>query len=821
MRAGGKRGLTLPAGWCDRPGPAFVVEGPTDAAALAAAGLCAVGRPSKDGGGKLLGELFTGWPKDRDIVIVGENDPPAPDGRLDGRDAAVRLAQKLALGLGRPIRWTLPPAGAKDVRGWLTHPDRGSTSWPDRGTELSAKLLAAAGLVNPPGGEPPDAVPNPGGSSRPHRAEIVLGTDEHRVNDEAVAALAREHDIYQRGGMLVHLIEQDADSGDGEGVRREAGAPVVRELLKPLLRERLTRVARWVRLEQRGGEEVVVPAHPSGWAVDAVHARGSWPRVRRLGAVVTHPVLLPNGTILTADGYHKGTRLLVRLPRDLAIEVSDRPTRAAVTAAVGELLDPLTDFPFETPAHRAAIVAGLLTPLAYFAFDGPAPLFLIDKNVRGAGAGLLADVVAIILSGRRFPVMTYTSDREELRKRITTAAVEGERLILLDNLAGAVGNDVLAAALTSTSWKDRLLGGNRMFNGPLYVTWFATGNNVQLQADTSRRVCHARMESADERPELRAGFKYRALRAHVRANRGRLLSAALTILRGWAVAGKPTHGLKAWGSYEPWSDVVREAVVFAGLPDPGDTRMALQTAADRDAGAMGVILDGLEKLDANGRGVTAADIIAKLKNVDDGSPEWVAEMRSAVEELCGKLDARPLSMKLRHFKRRNFHGKMLDAAGADRQHGNRWTVMTAAKMRPEPPPAAPRSPEPRAGGAGDVGDDPAPAEPAQAMMRHSDIKLTMGVYTDPALLDVRDALDRLPAFGPSEPMNAPLPSPQPPTKPPPTPGTEGQNVASGGKLGGSTRFGSLSGEPCENAGTVNKKPHVTTPVIADLSLTHK
>jgi integrase len=35
---------------------------------------------------------------------------------------------------------------------------------------------------------------------------------------------------------------------------------------------------------------------------------------------------------------------------------------------------------------------------------------------------------------------------------------------------------------------------------------------------------------------------------------------------------------------------------------------------------------------------------------------------------------------------------------------------------------------------------------AQAAMRHSDIKLTMGVYTDPKLLDVRGALDALPAL---------------------------------------------------------------------------
>src|SRR5262249_17379694 len=35
---------------------------------------------------------------------------------------------------------------------------------------------------------------------------------------------------------------------------------------------------------------------------------------------------------------------------------------------------------------------------------------------------------------------------------------------------------------------------------------------------------------------------------------------------------------------------------------------------------------------------------------------------------------------------------------------------------------------------------------AQQAMRHSDIKLTMGVYTDPRLLDVRGAVEKLPAL---------------------------------------------------------------------------
>ncbi|OWK34182.1 DUF3854 domain-containing protein [Fimbriiglobus ruber] len=370
--------------------------------------------------------------------------------------------------------------------------------------------------------------------TNPNKApEIVIGTDEHRVNEAAAAALATEPDVYERGGLLVYVRETAAEPDSDEIVRRPVGAPVVRELARPLLRERLTRCAAWKQWRGSGEEATLEDAHPPDWCVQAVHARGAWPDLRRLDAVVTYPVLMPSGAVLTANGYHRGTGLLACLPPDLAIDVPDRPTTADVTAAVATLFDPLADFPFETPAHRAALIAGLLTPLAWFLFEGPAPLFLIDKNVRGAGAGLLADVVALVVTGLRFPVMSYTNDREELRKRITTLAMEGERLVLLDNLAGAVGNDILDAALTADRWKDRILGGNRVYDGPLHVVWFGTGNNVQLHADTSRRVCHIRMESDHEWPEMRDGFRYANLRAHVRSHRGKLLSAALTILRGW------------------------------------------------------------------------------------------------------------------------------------------------------------------------------------------------------------------------------------------------------------------------------------------------
>src|SRR5262249_47974410 len=146
------------------------------------------------------------------------------------------------------------------------------------------------------------------------------------------------------------------------------------------------------------------------------------------------------------------------------------PAKDDAVAARDALLDVVGDFPFAAPAHRSAWLAALLTPLARFAFVGPAPLFLVDSNVRPAGNGLLLACVSRVARGERFTVAAYTDDEDELRKRITSLALAGDRLVLFDNLAGKFGNAVLDAALTAVSWKDRILGGNRMGEAPLYMT---------------------------------------------------------------------------------------------------------------------------------------------------------------------------------------------------------------------------------------------------------------------------------------------------------------------------------------------------------------
>ncbi len=127
----------------------------------------------------------------------------------------------------------------------------------------------------------------------------------------------------------------------------------------------------------------------------------------------------------------------------------EQPGEPEVAAALDRLHEVVADFPFRDEAHRAAWLSSLLTPLARAAFRGPAPLNLIDANVRGTGKSLLADVCSTILTGRSAARMSYSHDEDEIRKQITSIALEAAQLVLIDNVSGVFGSATLDRVLTA------------------------------------------------------------------------------------------------------------------------------------------------------------------------------------------------------------------------------------------------------------------------------------------------------------------------------------------------------------------------------------
>jgi hypothetical protein len=524
------------------------------------------------------------------------------------------------------------------------------------------------------GGAPPND--GKGGKGPDGGARVItITTAEYDVIDQAVDALGDAPNVYKRGNMLMTIVRDDTPKG--KIILRPPGSPRITPLPNPSLRELLTRCARWVKWKTKDGDEYTSASHPPDWAAPAVAARGSWPNVRLIEAVTETPVLRLDGTILDRPGYDERTGLLFE-PNAPFPPIPASPKLVDARVAADVLMELVSDFPFDSEHHRAAWLAALLTPLARFAIAGPCPLFLIDANTPGTGKSKLIDVIAVVATGRPMPRTAYPDNDDEMRKRISSIALAGDRLMLLDNIATTFGGSSLDSALTAMTWRDRILGRSEMTAElPLFTVWYATGNNVSLRGDVLRRLVPCRLETREERPEERRVFTIKGdLLEYVRRERPGLVAAALTVLRAHAIAGSPDGGLNPLGSFEAWSRVVRSAVYWATGLDPCQTREELR-ATDPEVLARTALVEGWLDLPEGRTGMTAAEALKLVKEepvryqkVHDVFMEW-----SRNDELPS---ARSIGMKLKALKGRVINGKFF------RSEEDRGTQVWRVEIVPKP-----------------------------------------------------------------------------------------------------------------------------------------
>lgn len=483
--------------------------------------------------------------------------------------------------------------------------------------------------------------------------EIVDTFDEHTMAELADEYLARDPELFQRGGLLVQALIDDAP---GAGVTRERTAAQIRAVDPAWLRALSTRRICWMRWKRLHGSLEKVRIKPPVHAIAAISKRGKWRHVRKLEGVTSTPFFRSDGEVVSSPGYDERSGVLCSLHEQFP-EIPARPTSTDVEGAVEYLRHLVTDFPFELDAHRSAWMASVLTPMCRHAFRGPSPLFLIDANTPGVGKGKLAILTGIISTGRPPEVRALSADENEQRKVITSIAIAGNELVLFDNVKATLGGGVLEAALTTDTWSDRLLGASESYSGPLLTTWMGTSNNAQLTTDMVRRVCHIRMATPLERPEERTGFTIPDVEAYARQHRPRLVAAALTILRGWHVAGRPRAELPAWGSYEGWSGLVRQALVWAGAGDPGASRTQLRDLADSGSELLGQLIDGLTSINATSvLKYTAGELLVKAKT------EVGANLKEALESAGGGrggLTSRTVGKLLSRYRGRIHDGRVI------------------------------------------------------------------------------------------------------------------------------------------------------------------
>jgi len=203
---------------------------------------------------------------------------------------------------------------------------------------------------------------------------------------------------------------------------------------------------------------------------------------------------------------------------------------------------------------------------------------------------------------------------------------------------------------------------------PMSTVFFATANNLIIHADTCRRICHIRLETHLEHPEKRDDCRHQPLLPYVRANRGKLTAAALSLLHHYHKAGRPDQGLKPWGSFEGWT-LIRNVIVWAGMPDPAETLNDLQAANDTDTPLLRMLLDGWQEADGS---MTLKEALDKADIIEGGVFKFPA-LRAAIDEVEGRDKKKALGVELRRFKGNRCDGRYF---AAEEKRATIWTVKT-------------------------------------------------------------------------------------------------------------------------------------------------
>lgn len=398
---------------------------------------------------------------------------------------------------------------------------------------------------------------------------VVGGALPETIQQAEDALLAEPFRLYQRSGGLVRPgricvgVQDQASQSTSRIVSVESHALV----------EIMSQVARWEHFDQRRKAWTRINA-PLTVARTYMERHGLW-RLPVLAGIITAPTLRADGSVLQAAGYDRTTGLILEPVQGPCPTIPDRPSRADAAAALATLRQLIETFPFVDDASRAVALSAILTALIRRSLP-TAPLHAFSAPVPGSGKSMLVDIASMIATGRSAGVIAQGQGEEELQKRLGALLLAGDQVIAIDNCEAPLGGEFLCALLTQPVVRARILGRSEAPELPTNAFITATGNNLMLLGDMTRRALFCQLDPSTERPELRE-FTTNPVRL-AEQHRGALVSAGLTILRAHHVAEYP-HAPTPLGSFELWSRWVRGSLIWLGEADPVQT---METARETD-----------------------------------------------------------------------------------------------------------------------------------------------------------------------------------------------------------------------------------------------
>jgi hypothetical protein len=370
--------------------------------------------------------------------------------------------------------------------------------------------------------------------------------------------------IYNRGGELVRPIR--LSKLEEKGIRRQPSAIVLISVNPVWLIYHFSQHMRWYSFIK--GTKKWKQSDPKTVYAQTLLEKGEW-AFPILKGIITTPIVMTDGRILEKSGYDAESQLLVDIEEGAFPSVPITPNEDDRVRALSIVLRPLRGFPFVDETARAIAASAMLTALMRPALR-TAPMHGFDAPVAGTGKSLLAEAAGLLATGTKPPAMSQGKSEEEDQKQLSVVLHSGDRVLHIDNCDRAISGDFLCSILTQEVVQARILGQSERRVLPTNTFIMASGNNLAIAGDMSRRIVICHLDAHTERPDTRR-FDF-DMHEEVLRNRAQIVIACLTLIRGYVNAGRPgQEALTPMGSFDDW-ELVRGALVWAGLPDPASMR---------------------------------------------------------------------------------------------------------------------------------------------------------------------------------------------------------------------------------------------------------
>ena len=382
--------------------------------------------------------------------------------------------------------------------------------------------------------------------------------------------------IYQRGGQLVHTVLTRTAAHDHRSTLIWQLAPVD----TPHVFEVFSRIVDFQKYDRRA--RAWVPTDCPWQLPEMYQGRRHW-RVPTLLGIVHTPQLRADGSLVEVAGYDPGTRLLFRFDGEVFPPIPAHPTREDALVALKLIEDAISTFPFRSDVDRAVLLSLFLTALCRRNFE-VAPMHAVTAPTSGTGKSLLISLASILACGQTPEVIAQGDNDQEFRKLLGAELMKGTPIIAIDNCQEPLTGDLLCQAVTEAQCNVRVLGHSRTVLVPASALITATGNNLTIGSDISRRVLLCAIDAGVERPEKRK-FKVK-IKKLFRQRRGELVGALLTVLRAARLAQAEIVRLELdpLGGFEDWCEWVRDPLVWLGREDPcASMDTSYESNVDREA----------------------------------------------------------------------------------------------------------------------------------------------------------------------------------------------------------------------------------------------